>query len=194
MRYIKNWKKFQHFHHKTEMKWFKLYGELLNNIDWHKLSSDNKSTLLEFWCLASEEGGALPENEVIAFRLRKPVDFIENQINELDNWIIYSDAEELYSTYITDKIRLEDNISTLDGFNEFWISYPAARKVGKKPCQDKWVKKGLYKIKDEIINHVRLMSDSKQWKDGYSPNPLTYLNQERYNDTVEVNDPFAGAL
>ena len=38
------------------------------------------------------------------------------------------------------------------------------------------------------------MSNSKQWKDGYSPNPLTYLNQERYNDTVEVNDPFAGAL
>ena len=194
---IKNWDKFQHFKHKSDMKWFKCYGrDLLNDPDFMKMDDVKQATLFKLWCLASESNGILPNAYDIAFRLRKPIAFIEKMLIELDTWMInINDIHPLYSDYITDKIRLEeDNNNTLDGFDDFWNSYPKTRRVGKKPCQDKWVKKGLAKIKDQIINHVRTMSDSKQWKDGYSPNPLTYINQERYSDSVEVNDPFAGAL
>jgi len=195
---IKNWDKFQHFKHKTDMKWFKCYGrDLLNDPDFMKMDDIKQATLFKLWCLASESNGVLPNAFDIAFRLRKPISFVEKMLIELDTWLLKNEnIQEVYTDYITDKskIRLEEDNNTLDGFNEFWLAYPSTRKVGKKPCQDKWVKKGLHKIKDQIINHVIVMSGSKQWKDGYSPNPLTYLNQERYNDTVEVNDPFAGAL
>jgi hypothetical protein len=47
---------------------------------------------------------------------------------------------------------------------------------------DKWGKKGLDNIADRIINHVKAMKQSKQWKDGFNPAPLTYINQERWED------------
>ena len=180
------------------MVWFKVYGrDIINDPDWHELNSDQKATLFELWCLASEKNGELPEIKKICFRLHKSKEFVQAMLDDLNAWLD-SDSEDSiydeYTEYAREESREEENINTLDGFSEFWDSYPSTRKVGKKPCQDKWIRKSLYRLKDQIVNHVRVMSDSKQWKDGYSPNPLTYLNQERYNDSVEVNDPFAGAL
>jgi hypothetical protein len=87
----------------------------------------------------------------------------------------------------------ETDIS-LSRFNDFWKEYPSNRKVGRKPCEVKWQRKGLDKIADKIINHVREMSKTKSWKEGFNPAPLTYINQERWEDELQkVRNPWDGA-
>jgi hypothetical protein len=90
-----------------------------------------------------------------------------------------------------------------EGFDRFWDAWPKSeRKVGRKPCLDKWKRKNLEAKADEIIAHVTAMRQTKKWLDGYDPSPQTYLNQELWRDGVPTltaipggrADIFAGAL
>jgi hypothetical protein len=66
-------------------------------------------------------------------------------------------------------------------FLEFWSEYP--NKTGKKPCEERWRKRKLDRVADFILADVRRRkADDKKWRDGFVPNPETYLNQERWND------------
>lgn len=68
-------------------------------------------------------------------------------------------------------------------FAQFWLTYPnTPRRVAKAKCFDIWKKNKLNDVADEIIGHVWAMKRTKQWKDGYEPAPLTYLNQRRWED------------
>jgi hypothetical protein len=187
---IKNWDKFNYYNtsnpkYRKEMTWIKIYGrDILNNLDWFQLSSDQKATLFELWCLASQDEGNLPSVDIIAFRLRKDKDYIINMLEVLSDWLCTSSAQSAdngQTSSAPDKIREDNNISIVR-FEDFWKEFPVNRKVGKKPCMDKWGKKGLDNIADRIINHVKAMKQSKQWKDGFNPAPLTYINQERWED------------
>jgi hypothetical protein len=178
---IKNWDKFQHFKHKSDMKWFKCYGrDLLNDPDFMKMDDVKQATLFKLWCLASESNGVIGMIPDIAFRLRKPIAFVEKILTELDTWII-SD-EKVYTEYITDKIREDKIINTIVRFEEFWSLYPSIRKNNKKGCLEKWQAKGLDLIADKVIGYVKMMKDTKQWKEGFVPAPMTLLNQERWED------------
>ena len=199
---IKNWDKFNYYNvsnpkYRKEMTWFKIYGrDVLNNLDWFKLTSDQKSTLFELWCLASQDEGNLPSVDIIAFRLRKEKDYIINMLEVLSEWLCTSSAQsadDRQTTSAPDKIR-EDKIISIVRFEDFWKEYPVNRKVGKKPCMDKWSSKGLDKIADKIIYHVKEMSKTKSWKDGFNPAPLTYINQERWEDELQkVRNVWDGA-
>jgi len=68
-----------------------------------------------------------------------------------------------------------------DRFEEFWLAYPT--KVGKKPCAAKWKARKLDRVADVILADVRRrIADDRRWRDGFVPNPETYLNQDRWND------------
>lgn len=70
-------------------------------------------------------------------------------------------------------------------FDDFWKEYPSSqRKVGKSVCEKKWQSKKLSLQADAIIAHIRAIKNSQQWKDGFSPAPLTYINQERWHDEI----------
>ena len=89
--------------------------------------------------------------------------------------------------------------ATPDGFAEFWSAWPnTARKANKKGCLNAWAKHKHEERAQEIISHVEAMKQSRQWKDGYEPAPLTYLNQERWADGVATRDVqdnnFAGVI
>lgn len=188
---IKNWEKFNLYSPKNpryqkKMTWFKFYGtDYINNIDIHKLSFEQKAVLVELWCLASESDGNLPDNFEIAFRLHYPIDFIDKIVEELftRGWL-----EKDYHPVSIEKRREEKIredicvVKTTDRFDEFWSIYPSTRKVNKKTCLERWANKGLDSIADQVIGYVKIMSDTKSWKDGFSPAPLTLLNQERWND------------
>jgi len=187
---IKNWDKFNYYNvsnpkYRKEMTWFKIYGrDVLNNLDWFKLTSDQKSTLFELWCLASQDEGKLPSVDIIAFRLRKDKDYVINALETLKDWLCTSSAlclPEVRPLSAPDKIR-EDKIISIVRFEDFWKEYPANRKVGKKPCMEKWGSKGLDNIADKIMSHVKTMKQTKSWKEGFNPAPLTYINQERWED------------
>ena len=181
---IKNWDKFQHFKHKSDMKWFKCYGrDLLNDPDFMKMDDVKQATLFKLWCLASESNGVLPNAYDIAFRLRKPIAFVEKILIELDTWFIKGEnIEKLYTNYITDKIREDKIIKTIVRFDEFWNLYPPVRKTNKKGCMEKWKAKDLDLIADKVIGYVKTMKETKQWKEGFVPAPMTLINQERWED------------
>jgi len=97
---IRNWGKFQHFKNKASMVWFKVYGrDIINDPDWHDLDSEQKSTLFEFWCLASEKNGELPELRKICFRLHKNEEYIMSMINSLDRWLDCDLDDSIYTEY-----------------------------------------------------------------------------------------------
>ena len=181
---IKNWDKFQHFKHKSDMKWFKCYGrDLLNDPDFMKMDDVKQATLFKLWCLASESNGVLPNAYDIAFRLRKPIAFIEKILLELDTWFVKGEIiQEVYTNYITDKIREDKIIKTIVRFDEFWNLYPPVRKTNKKGCMEKWKAKDLDLIADKVIGYVKTMKETKQWKEGFVPAPMTLINQERWED------------
>lgn len=83
---IKNWEKFQHYA-KRRPPWIKLYHDLLDDIDWHKLSGDSAKLLISLWLLASEKDGELPSIDIISFRLRLGKEIIIKLISELKQWI-----------------------------------------------------------------------------------------------------------
>ena len=80
---------------------------------------------------------------------------------------------------------ITDSLNPVDWSNDFdrwWSEYP--KKVGKKPALAIW--KRIKPDADLLITDIqeRLAGDS-QWREGFIPNPTTYLNQERWNDEVQ---------
>ena len=188
---IKNWEKFNLYKPKNpryqkKMTWFKFYGtDYINNIEIHRLSFEQKAVLVELWCLGSESDGVLPELFEIAFRLHYPIDFVEKLVKELfTRGLLVENYEPVrIEKRREEKIR-EDIyvVKTTNRFEEFWESYPNVRKVNKKTCMERWANKNIDAIADEVIGYVNKMKDTQSWKDGFSPAPLTLLNQERWND------------
>jgi DNA-binding MarR family transcriptional regulator len=188
---IKNWEKFNLYNPKNpryqkKMTWFKFYGtDYINNVDIHKLSFEQKAVLVELWCLGSESDGVLPEVFEIAFRLHYPIDFVDKLVKELFTRGLL--VENYTPVTIEKNKRREDKekiyvVKTTHRFEEFWESYPNVRKVNKKTCMERWASKGIDSIANEVIGYVNKMKDTQSWKDGFSPAPLTLLNQERWND------------
>jgi len=79
-------------------------------------------------------------------------------------------------------------------FEEFWNIYPV--KASKKPCLEKWIKKNLDSIADTILDKLtEQINNEESWKLGFCPNPLTYINQEKWTDEIRIqkkkpNDSF----
>jgi hypothetical protein len=85
-------------------------------------------------------------------------------------------------------------------FPDFWAVWPTGdRKQDRKKCLAKWVRCAWDAEADAIVAHVVAMKATRQWRDGYEPAPLTYLNGERWRDgvpspaTASADDVFAGA-
>ncbi len=72
-------------------------------------------------------------------------------------------------------------------FDDFWNLYPV--KEAKKACIQKWKRLGLDEIADEIIAKIGIQRlNDRKWIAGFAPNPLTYINQERWNDEIDTRD------
>ncbi len=70
-------------------------------------------------------------------------------------------------------------------FDEFWQIYPV--KKSKDTCRKKWITLNLDGIADEIFSSLsaQILND-RAWIDGFIPNPLTYLNQKRWEDELDL--------
>lgn len=75
--------------------------------------------------------------------------------------------------------------ATANRFEDFWNTYPnTPRRVAKSKCVEKWKALRLDDQADEIIKHVTAMKATEQWREGYEPAPLTYINQRRWSDGI----------
>ena len=74
-------------------------------------------------------------------------------------------------------------------FCMFWDAFPAVRKRAKPACWRKWKTiKPDDAMAAHILHAVEVCKQSSDWKRGYVPMPLTWLNQGRWEDiSEEVN-------
>jgi hypothetical protein len=190
---VRNWDKFQPTMKDRNVIWIKLYRQILEDYEWHNLSSDSKATLIEILLLSSENNGQLPEVHKIAFRLRKTEDFIQKQINLLSHWL--QDDNNLITTCEQDvaveKSR-EREEKTYVRFDEFWNTLLPKRKVNRKGCLEKWKIHNLDSEADSIITWVKQMNTTKEWKEGFNPSPEVMINQRRWEDGVVIDKKFKG--
>jgi len=83
--------------------------------------------------------------------------------------------------------EIDKEIDKDDLFDQFWKEYP--KKVGKVVAQRSFNK---LKVSDsllkEILNGLRAYKETEQWQKDrgqYIPNPATFLNQRRWEDSLE---------
>lgn len=75
------------------------------------------------------------------------------------------------------------------GFIRFWSAWPSGdRKVNRKGCLVKWKARSLEAIADKIVSAVEGWKASQSWIDGYIPMPLTWINQDRWNEVPDRAD------
>ena len=109
-------------------------------------------------------------------RPKKTESDTESKPNHIPNQI--SDIREKNKTTVSAKPTR---------FAEFWSVWPASkRKVAKSACEKKWKIHNLDSIADQIISHVETMKGTDQWRDGFDPAPMTYINQRRWEDEAPV--------
>lgn len=98
---IKNWARFQHFKDRSP-PWIKLYRDLLDDIQWHKLDPVAAKALVMIWLIASEEDGNLPDTEVLAFRMRKSEAEVQDILSALSHWLEHDDDDVISTRYHAD--------------------------------------------------------------------------------------------
>ena len=131
---VKDWPKFQHFKDRRPT-WIKLYRELIDDYEYHKLPAEACKYLILIWLLASEDEsmhGVLPELSGIAFRLRLSEEATKEILASLSHYILYVDDIEMISArYQVDileteteleKSREETEDSIFKGFETDWIA------------------------------------------------------------------------
>ena len=191
---IKNWSKFQHFKDRRP-PWVKLYRDLLDDPDWHELDAEAAKILVSLWLLASEDEdqeGKLPDVKRIAFRLRIPVNKVNQALTKLEHWLYHDDINAISERYQLDAPETETETYTerekekdmAYGFDEFWAIYE--RKGNKVQSLKAWrkIKPSIelqFQIYDAARIYVRATPDKQFRKDA-----STWLNNQCWNDEVVV--------
>lgn len=192
---IKNWERFQHYKNMGgHPAWIKLYLNLLNDLEWHRLSGDSAKGLIMFWMIGSATGGVLPDFDSLCFSMRMPETKVKHLLSTLSHWI-YDDSrdplEKLYSNPTEEEKRREEekkrkeDVRTADLlFQTFWKAYP--KRIAKSAAKKAWDK---LRPTDELlrimIQAVEKWKKSDQWrKDNgqFIPHPATWINNRRWED------------
>ena len=75
-----------------------------------------------------------------------------------------------------------------DSFEEFWKSYPKAKRLSKRNAWKAWQKQGCEALLSEILVALGKHAKTKQWKEAkgkYIPLPSTWLNACRWEDEID---------
>lgn len=106
---IKNWEKFQHYKFRNPT-WIKLYRDILDDLEWHKLPAEANKVLVMLWLIASDTNGILPNTSSLSFRLRISEQKTNSLLSMLSHWIECDDSDLLANGYpdaMTEKSRVE---------------------------------------------------------------------------------------
>ncbi|WP_202842027.1 hypothetical protein [Luteimonas saliphila] len=77
-------------------------------------------------------------------------------------------------------------------FPDFWEVYP--KRVSRKRCEEVWIAQRLDARADELIADVlNRKAKCARWKAGFAPDPLTYLEDERWTDQIHTEPGTATA-
>lgn len=77
-------------------------------------------------------------------------------------------------------------------FGRFWAVYP--KHVAKSVAQRAWQKLNpSTELVDGILNVLGQQKESRQWQEGFVPNPATWINQRRWEDEPMAAAPYRRA-
>jgi hypothetical protein len=82
-------------------------------------------------------------------------------------------------------IEIQDAEIIEFSFDDFWSLYP--NKTNKKKAEEKFNKLTKHQ-KQKIELHLPFFINNKPFKDYNHPHAITYLNQERYNDEIQITN------
>jgi hypothetical protein len=133
---VKNWAKFQHFKDRRP-PWIKLYRDILDDMNWHKLEPAAAKALVSLWLIASENDGQLPDVETLAFRLRKSDSEIRAIVISLSHWLEHDDNSVTSTRYQVDAPERETERETEKE------EKPAAVASARPPNRKKSLKTGM---------------------------------------------------
>lgn len=92
-------------------------------------------------------------------------------------------SEQRVNTHKESKERKkEKNTIYTEPFLAFFNAYP--KRVGKKQAFTIWQRKGLDSKVEDISAFIQKAKTTRQWLEGYVPNPTTFLNGDRWEDDV----------
>ena len=187
---VKNWKSFQQYKDR-DPTWIKLHRSLLTDYDFDSLTELQQLHLVKIWLLAAKLNNQIPNDRTwVARQIGAKGKPDLNQLVTSGFLEEYGNVHEC-STHVLARgeKRREEKSKKLHWSNDFdrwWRIYP--KKVAKKPCRDKW--RRMKPDPDILVRDVQArIEHDEQWKQGYIPNPLTYLNQERFNDDISRPKP-----
>jgi uncharacterized protein YdaU (DUF1376 family) len=84
------------------------------------------------------------------------------------------------------RIDIVESNGKVERFFEFWATWPAGkRKVGKHEALRIWQRDACEEIAQRIMEHLKVMKLTEQWRTGFEPMPATYLGQKRYFDEIQ---------
>lgn len=183
----KNWVKFQHYKDRNP-PWIKLHRDLLIDKEFMRLPLASKALAPMLWLLASEDINGVfdADFDQLEFRLRLSQKELEAGLKPLIDNGFFLDAITMLAPCLQDAIpETEKETKTetksheySDDFLQFYSAYPS--KTGKGDAFKSW-KKERPPLND-VLQALSWQRNTQKWKDGYVPNPATYLNQRRWED------------
>lgn len=156
-----------------------LFGQAMESVGWAEERDDGSVVFPKFFKEhESPEDKHRRQNADRQARHRAKQSRENNATDNVTNNVTVTHREEKRRE--VKPLRVVDDTGP---FGLFWATWPkSGRKVAKAKCLDVWSRKGLDALADEICTHVEAMKSTDQWKRGYEPAPLTYLNQQRWRD------------
>jgi hypothetical protein len=146
----KNWRRFQHFKDRKP-PWIKLYRDLLDDLEWHKLKGEAAKFLVQLWLLASEdEEGKLPSIDVISFRFRMNAGEVQGMISQVQAWLEGGDIGVISKRYQDDPLETETETKKNTYTSEFEELWKIHRK-GSKPKAATAYSKAIRKVEADVI-------------------------------------------
>lgn len=155
-----------------------------------RFSAEGKIFFIDGWVIIRNFIKHQSDGMKIMAGIRLAINEIPSQIRERVKIAYGYDMDELLdtNTNTNNNSNTNSNSKSLDTFQEFWAAYP--NKKAKAVAQKSWEKINPDpKLFAEIMSGLEKAKKSSQWvkNDGqYIPHPATWLNQQRWNDEVEV--------
>lgn len=199
----KRWQDFQHYKDRCP-PWIKLHRDLLNNKNFMRLPIASKALAPLFWLLASEskseQGIFDASDDELEFRLRMSVKEIQiGRKSLIDNgfFSIASGVLADCSQVATPEESRGERETETEAFESFWTTYP--KKVAKPAAAKAFKSAKINGHLPHVLADIEARKSSDDWTKSegqFVPNPATYLNQRRWEDSqgTEKRNPFAGAI
>ena len=155
-----------------------------------------------FWLLASEskseQGTFDASDDELEFRLRMSVKEIQvGRKSLIDNGFFCIASGVLADCLPIATPEESRGERETEAFEQFWTTYP--KKVAKPAAAKAFKTAKINGHLSDVLADIETRKCSDDWTKSegqFVPNPATYLNQRRWEDTNSANkpNPFAGAI